>query len=125
MNPKKILLVEDEKALSNVLTLKLDSAGYKTTVAYDGEQALEEIGKQQFDLIILDLIMPKKDGFAVLGELGKMGNIIPIIVLSNLGQEEDLKRAKALGAADYFIKSDSPLTEIIEKVELIIPKSID
>lgn len=120
MTPKRILIVEDEKPMANALSLKLQSAGFKTHIANDGEAALTAIKEGRFDLIILDLVMPKKDGFAVLEELGKMNITTPVLVASNLGQEEDKQKAKQLGASDYFIKSDTTLAAIIEQVKKVL-----
>lgn len=114
---KKILIAEDEKPLARVLSLKLNSAGYETTIVFDGEEALAVLAKQSFDLIILDLVMPKVDGFNVLSELYKTGNKTPVIVASNLSQNEDTEKAKKLGAVDYFVKSDVSLVEIVDKVK--------
>ena len=114
---KKILIVEDEKPLARVMSLKLSSAGYQTSVSFDGEQALEILSKESFDLIILDLVMPKKDGYFVLSELKRLNIKIPVIVASNLGQQEDIEKAKKLGAVDYFVKSDITLVEMVNKVK--------
>lgn len=71
----------------------------------------------KYDLILLDMIMPKMDGFTVLQKLKENGNKIPVIVTSNLGQDEDVKRAKDLGARDYLVKSDTPLVKIVEYIQ--------
>lgn len=117
MKPKRILIAEDEKPMANALGLKLRSAGFETTLVYDGESAISAVQASPFDLLILDLVMPKKDGFFVLTELKKLKITTPVIISSNLSQEEDIKRAKELGARDYFIKSDTTLAEIVEKVK--------
>src|SRR3989338_8934758 len=111
---RKILIAEDEKPMANALSLKLQSAGFETDVVNDGEAAIGALKDSTYDLLILDLVMPKRDGFAVLEELKKMNTTMPVIVASNLGQEEDKTRAMALGAKDYFIKSDTTLATIIE-----------
>lgn len=116
---KKILIAEDEKPMANALVLKLRSVGFDTTLVYDGESAVTTIQRYQFDLIILDLIMPRKDGFFVLEELKKLKITTPVIVSSNLSQSEDVKRAKELGARSYFIKSDTPLAEIVKQVKSV------
>ena len=118
MPQKKILIAEDEKPMANALGLKLSSAGFETTLVYYGEAAISAVQASPFDLIILDLVMPKKDGFFVLPELKKLKIATPVIVSSNLSQEEDIKRARELGARDYFIKSDTTLAEIVEKVRV-------
>lgn len=120
MTQKRILIAEDEKPMANALSLKLSSAGFDITLVYDGESAISAAQKTPFDLIILDLILPKKDGFFVLGELKKLKIETPIIVCSNLSQEEDIKRARELGAIDYYIKSNTTLAEIVEKVKQIV-----
>ena len=114
---KKILICEDEKPLSSALSLKLKSAGYESKVAGNGREGLEILAKEKFDLVLLDLIMPEVDGFGVLEEMKKQGNPTPVIVLSNLGQEEDVKKAKDSGAKDFFIKADTPLSSVIEKIK--------
>lgn len=117
---KKILIIEDEKALANALMLKLQSAGFETILVYDGEAAVSILEKQKFDLVILDLILPKRDGFYVLSELNRLKVSTPVIISSNLSQDEDIVRAKELGAKDYFVKSDITLSEVVEKVKKVI-----
>ncbi len=115
---KKILIVEDEKPLARVMNLKLSSAGYQCVVAYNGEEALQECSKQKFDLILLDVVMPIKDGYAVLAELKKLGAKMPVVIVtSNLAQSEDIEKAKSLGVHDYFIKSESTLSGLVDKVK--------
>lgn len=114
---KKILIVEDEKPLSKVLSNKLIFAGFETRNAFDGREALGILEKEKFDLLILDIVMPKIDGYGVLSKLKIMKIKLPVIVISNLSQEEDIRRVKELGAADYIVKSDISLTEIVERVK--------
>ena len=114
---KRILIAEDEKPLSHALELKLTFSGYDVTVVNNGDDALTTLAKDTFDLILLDIVMPGKNGFEVLEELKKKGNKIPVIMLSNLSQEEDVSKAKQLGAVDFFIKSDTPLAEIVAMVK--------
>lgn len=116
-SPKKILIADDEKAIAKALALKLTNAGFAADVAVNGIEAIDKIKAVKFDLIVLDLIMPEKDGFAVLEYMrdNKIG--IPVLVASNLSQEDDLKRAKELGAVDYFIKSNVSLQEIINNIK--------
>ncbi len=113
---KKILIAEDERPIAKAIELKLKGAGYEAVVVNDGEAALRILEEQKFDLIMLDLVMPKKTGFDVLEDLKEKGDKTPVIVTSNLSQEEDLKKSKELGVVDYFVKSDTPLVEIIQKV---------
>jgi two-component system response regulator VicR len=113
---KKILIVEDEKAIASALELKLKHEGYEVQCVFDGNSALELLKNAKFDLILLDLIMPQMDGFGVLTELKARNDKTSVIVLSNLSQAEDMTRAKELGAKDFFIKSDIPIAEVIKKV---------
>ena len=117
---QKILIVDDERAIAHALELKLTHTGYDATVVGDGELALEALGKDTFNLMLLDLVMPKMDGFTVLAEMKKRKLTVPVIVSSNLSQEEDIKRAKELGAKDYFIKSNTPLVQIVEKIQAFL-----
>lgn len=116
---KYILIAEDEEAYSRVLKYKLEEEGFEIVVAINGAEALTAAHAKKPDLLLLDLIMPVMDGFEVLEkwtadpELKK----VPVIVLSNLGQEEDIKKTTALGAKDYFIKSDMNLVDMIEKIK--------
>ncbi len=115
-NKKTILIVEDERPLAHALELKFTHEGYDVQIATDGQEALDLANKNSYEAILLDLIMPNLDGFAFLEQLK---NKTPVIVLSNLGQDEDKERAKSLGALDYFVKSNTPITTIIQKVQSI------
>ena len=114
-----ILVCEDEDFLIQALKDNLDADGINVETAGDGEEAIEKVGKKKPDLILLDLLMPKKDGFYVLEELKKNPKwaLIPVIVLSNLGDDTAIKRAMSMGADDYFVKSQHPIEEVIEKVK--------
>lgn len=122
-----ILLVEDERSLSSVLGFELKKSNFDVEFAYDGEEALEKLEKIKPDLILLDLILPKINGFDVLEKIKQNFNTrsIPVIVLSNLGSDDDIKRAIKLGAVDYYVKAQHPLLEIVEKISkfLEIPRS--
>jgi CheY-like chemotaxis protein len=112
----KILIADDEKPLARALSLKLSGEGYQTTVVNDGQSVLDQIKKDKFDLLLLDLIMPKVDGFGVLKEIKKSGVKIPVFVLSNLGQQEDIDRTKEYGVENYVVKSNTPLASIVKMV---------
>lgn len=118
--PKQILIVEDEKPLARALELKLTQVGYKTRIASNGEEALKILETETFDIILLDLIIPKIDGFKVLTELKQRKLKTPVMVTSNLGQEEDVKRAKDLGAIDYFVKADTPLADLVSRIDFAL-----
>jgi DNA-binding response OmpR family regulator len=122
----KILIVEDENILAKVLEEKFKNVDFEVELVYDGEKALPAVKDFNPDIILLDLILPKKSGFVVLEELRADPELkmIPVIVLSNLGQEEDVKKALELGAKDYMVKIHHPIKEVVEKVKnLIFTKS--
>lgn len=114
-----ILLVEDDKFLINALGDKLRQENYNVVKATNGLEALNKLREVQPDLILLDLIMPGKNGFETLEEIKKDPKLknIPVIVLTNLGQQTDIKLCKELGAVDYLVKSDTSLKEVIEKIK--------
>ncbi len=118
-----VLIVEDEESLTRALKDNLESAGYSVSVAKDGEAVFTEITKKKPALILLDLLIPKKNGFDVLKEIKANPelNLIHVIILSNLGEDSEIKRGIELGASDYFVKSQHPIQEIIEKVEEYLP----
>lgn len=115
----KVLIVEDEEALRKVLQEKLQRAGFETFAAKDGIEGWNMAKSKNPDMILLDLIMPKRDGFEVLGMLKQDEELktIPVIVLSNLAEDENLKKALQMGAEDYFVKSQHPINEVVEKVQ--------
>jgi len=119
---KKILIVEDDKFLRELIVKKMSNEGYEVVEAADGEQGLQKIKEDKPDLILLDLILPGIDGFEVLAQKKEDPFIaaIPVIVLSNLGQKEDVDKGLNLGAVDYLIKAHFTPGEIIEKVRNII-----
>jgi DNA-binding response OmpR family regulator len=117
MNTKKILVIEDEKPLARALELKLSHEGFAVTCAQNGELALPILKVEKFSLIVCDLIMPKVDGFQVL-EFVKENKIkTPVIILTNLSQVEDEKRARELGASEFFIKSNTSIIKIVEHIK--------
>ena len=119
-NTKKILIIEDEKSLAHALEIKLTHAGFKTQTVFTGEDGIELLKKESFSLILLDLIMPKMDGFMVLAILKVKKIKTPVIVLTNLSQESDVKHAREFGAKDFFIKSNTPLETIIFRVKELL-----
>lgn len=114
-----ILIVEDEEFLVRTLQDNLVSEGFKVDAAMDGEEALSKLAKDKPDLILLDLLLPKKDGFYVLNQVKQNPEwkLIPVIVLSNLGGDTEIKKALEMGADDYFVKSQHPIQEVVEKVK--------
>jgi DNA-binding response OmpR family regulator len=114
---KKILITEDEKSLANALKLKLTNMGYEVFNAPNGEEAIKIIEKEKIDLMLLDLIMPVMDGFTTLEVMKKKGLKPKVAVLSNLSQDSDEKKVKALGASEFFIKSNVPIADIVAYIQ--------
>ena len=114
-----ILITEDEESLIRTLQDNLTAEDYTIDIARNGDEAIEKIRKKKPDLILLDLLMPKRDGFYVLEEIKKNSEwkLIPVIVLSNLGEDTMIKRAIKMGANDYFIKSQHQIDEVIKKIK--------
>lgn len=113
---KSILICEDEQAISKAMQLKLTKAGFEVEQAFNGQEALDKLKDKKYDLVLLDLLMPKVDGFSVLEELKRQGSKQKIIVTSNLSQDEDKKRAEELGAVGYLVKADTSISKIVEYV---------
>ncbi len=117
---KKILIVDDRFEVVELVKVTLEGEGYQTIDASDGREALEKIGKEKPDLILLDIIMPKMDGFEVLRNLKDDSNTkdIPVIMLTAKGQKVDRQKGEDLGAQDYIIKPFSP-SHLLRKIEEI------
>ena len=120
-----ILVVEDDQFLSAAYKLKLEKEEFTVSLAQDGQEALDMLQTLTPDLILLDLVMPIKDGFAVLSDLKESEKLrdIPVIIASNLGQDEEIKRGIAMGAVDYIVKSNTSLEEIVQKINQPLSKS--
>lgn len=120
-NKKTILVVEDDKFLRDLIAQKLLKEGFDVIEAVDGEQGVEKIAEEKPDLVLLDLILPGIDGFEVLSKTKENPALvdIPVIVLSNLGQKDDIEKGLNLGAVDYLIKAHFTPGEIIEKIKKI------
>ncbi len=116
---KKILIIEDEELLYNLLQRKLSEEGYETSVAKDGVEGMQMMKEMKPDLILLDIVMPNKNGFEVMDEMQADERLkhIPIIVISNSGQPVEIDKAKDLGAKDWLIKTEFDPQEVIEKVK--------
>ena len=120
----KVLVAEDDNFLMSAYSTKLAKEGFEFKIASDGEEVLEILKTFTPDVLLLDLVMPRKDGFAVLEEIKKMDGFkdIPVIVTSNLGQKEDIDRAMALGARDFITKSNLSMSDLVEKIKSVAAK---
>ena len=119
MSKTTILIIEDDKFLRDLISRKLSKEGYEVEEAIDGEKGLKKVKEKKPDLVLLDLILPGVDGFEVLEEIKKDPAIasIPVVILSNLGQKEDIEKGLRLGASSYLIKARLTPGEIIEKIK--------
>lgn len=120
----KILIVEDDIMLNKIYQTKLSLLGYQVLAAYDGEEGLAMMKALQPHLVLLDLMLPKKNGFEVL-EAAKQDmatSRIPVIILSNLGQESDIRRGAELGAVDFLVKSNVKLEAVVDKIGIVLQK---
>lgn len=115
----KVLIVEDEEALRKVLQEKMEHSGFDTFVAKDGVEGWDVAKSKNPDIILLDLILPRRTGFDVLGMLKKDPELkdVPVFVLSNLAEDENLKKALQMGAENYFVKAQHPINEVVEMVK--------
>jgi len=117
-----LLLVEDDSFLANIYKTKFEMEKFNVLYAANGEEGLEMARKKNPDIILLDILLPKMDGFTVLEELKKDDKVkdIPVILLTNLGQKDDVKKGLAMGAVDYFIKAHFKPSETVDKVKKIL-----
>ncbi len=120
----KVLIIEDDSYISDMYKIKFDSENFETTVAEDGIKGIKEIERQKPDIVLLDIVMPKVDGFSVLKMIKKNENSkdIPVVMLTNLGQKENVERGFELGATSYIIKAHFTPSEVVKKVKEILEK---
>ena len=116
---QRILIIEDDKFLRELIIQKLGNEGYEVVEAAEGEEGLRKMKEEKPDLVLLDLILPGIDGFEVLRRAKSEQDTasIPIIILSNLGQRDDVEKGIELGAIDYLIKAHFTPGEIVEKIK--------
>ena len=116
------MIVEDDNFLAEIYQKKFELEGFKVSVASNGEKALVDIKKKMPDLVLLDVLLPKLDGFSVLEKLKADAAVkdIPVILLTNLGQQDDVQRGLDRGAADYLIKTHFKPSEVVDKVKKVL-----
>jgi CheY-like chemotaxis protein len=121
-NNKKVLIIEDDKFLSMLLKGRLENEGIKVYQAFNGKEAIDFLKTEIPDLILLDLIMPQMSGFEFLETIRQdpQYSNIPVVVVSNLGQENDILKAKSLNVLEYYVKVRTSIDELISKVKDII-----
>lgn len=122
MENKNILIVEDDSSMRDLLEEAFIHARFNVYISKDGEDAIEKIARYIPDVVLLDIILPKKDGFEVLKQIRENPSLksIPVILLTNLERSEDVERALSFGATTYLVKSNYALREIVEKVKTLV-----
>jgi len=115
-----ILVVEDEKPMANALKMKLESNGFHVDIANEGNEALEALDNTDYAIMLLDIVMPHMDGFDVLENVNERESSPRVIVLSNLSQEEDKQKAQKLGAEEYYVKSNTSISDIVDHVTQMV-----
>ena len=122
MTKDKILIVEDENFLLDMYKMKFEQGGFEVITAVDGEEAIRTSKREKPDIILLDIMMPKINGFEVLENLktSPITKLIPVLIFSNFSQKEKIKKGIALGAIDYFLKTNYTPTQVLEKVKNIL-----
>lgn len=116
---KKVLVVEDEQLIGDLLQRKLREEGYYALVARDGETGLKQVREEKPDIVLLDIVLPRLNGFEVLSEMRKDEALrkIPVIIISNSGQPTEIEKAKEAGVRDWLIKTEFDPQEVLEKVQ--------
>jgi DNA-binding response OmpR family regulator len=121
MNPIKVLIIDDEEDMRNLVQMYLENSGFKCVHAADGAEGLRKLHEQDFDLVILDIMMPFEDGFAVCGKIRTFSQV-PIIFLSAKGEEWDKVRGLQLGGDDYIVKPFSP-GELVARINALLRRT--
>ena len=123
-NKIHVLLIEDDNFLIDIYKTKFEMEGFKVSVSDNGESGLEDVKKKKPDVVLLDILLPKMDGFAVLKKMKEDKDIkdIPVILLTNLGQKDDVDKGLKLGAVDYLIKAHYKPSETVDKVKKVLGK---
>ncbi len=120
----KILIAEDDPTLGSILGEKLRKWDYQVSLAKNGLETMEKLASEKPDLLLLDILMPIKNGMEVLEEMNQKGYIkeVPVIIISNSGQPVEIERAKSLGVEDYLIKTNFDPEDVLEKVIKVLKK---
>lgn len=121
----KVILVEDDEFLSRVLSFRLKDDGFDVVTVDNGAAAFDIIKKEKPNIVLLDLLLPQKDGFQILAELKQdaIAKEIPVVILSNLGQQTDVDKGLGLGAVDYLVKANFSIKDIVKKIKDLLSKT--
>jgi DNA-binding response OmpR family regulator len=119
---KKVMLIEDDRFLSSLIKVRLEKDGLAVIQSFDGDDAIKRLPEERPDLVILDLVMPKTNGFEVLKAISLMPGIdrTPVVIVSNLAQDSDIEKAQQLGAKAYFVKVKISIDDLIGKIEDLV-----
>lgn len=119
---KKILLVEDDLFIADIYSTKLSEAGFKVEIIKNGGKVLEKLRKEKPDLLLLDIVLPEFSGWEILREIKKDQNLkdLKIIILSNLGQKEEVEKGLEFGAAKYLIKAHYTPSQVVEEIKEVL-----
>ncbi|PLX21765.1 response regulator [Candidatus Parcubacteria bacterium] len=119
---KKILIVEDDEFLLSMYSTKFEIEGYEVVIAANGEEGVEKSRNSNPDIILLDIMLPQMDGFDVLKKIkaSRETNSIPVILLTNLSQKQDVEQGLSLGADDYLVKAHFMPSEVVDKIKRLI-----
>jgi DNA-binding response OmpR family regulator len=119
---KKVMLIEDDQFLSSLIKTRLEKDGIVVVQAFDGDEAIKRLPEEHPDLVILDLIMPKVNGFDVLKAISQMPGLerTPVVIVSNLAQDSDVEKARQLGAKEYFVKVKISIDDLIGRIEGLV-----
>lgn len=121
---QKILLIEDDPFIYEMYTTKFEHAGYAIDVATTGREGLERVKEWKPDIVLLDILIPELDGFGVLEAIRSAPETarLPVAMLTNLGQKEDIERGQKLGASAYIVKAHFTPQEVVSKVKALLAK---
>jgi len=119
---KKILLVEDDPFLVDIYSIKLKESGFSVMTAVNGEECMNKLGEAKPDFLLLDIVLPGLDGWEILRKIKKDEKLkdLKVIILSNLGQKEEIEKGLSLGAAKFFIKANYTPTEVVSEIKKMI-----
>lgn len=123
---KRVLIIEDDKFLIKLYSDKLTREGFEVSMAISGEEGLNKVAVEKPDMVLLDIILPQKNGFEILSEmkLNPKTKNIPVVLLTNLGQEADIKKGLELGAVNYVVKTDFSITTLAQIVRESIARRV-
>lgn len=118
----KVLLIEDDPFLIDIYATKLEEKGFEVLVAVNGEEAVLKVSEENFDLVLLDIVLPQLDGWEVLEKIKSNPKFkdLKVIILSNLGQKEEVEKGLNLGAVKYLIKAHYTASEVVEEINKIL-----